>query len=231
MMKRMLASVACGGALLVLTAAGALAADVPPSRYIPPPRAPAYVPFFSWNGFYVGVNAGYGTGKSNWTDTVTSITTGDFDVKGPVAGGTVGYNTQLGGGIFGIEADFDWANIKGSTIVACATGCETRLQWLTTLRGRVGYALDRFLPYLTAGGAFGNVKGTLTSVGSFTESKAGWTAGGGVEYAFVNNWTAKLEYLYVDLGTSRCDAACSGGNPLDVKFNTHLLRGGVNYKF
>ena len=67
--------------------------------------------------------------------------------------------------------------------------------------------------------------------GSFSETKVGWTVGGGLEYAFIDNWTAKLEYLYVDLGKATCNAACSGGNPFDVTFKTNIVRGGVNYKF
>ena len=230
MIQRTLASVAFSVAALALAMASAPAADVPPSRSIPSPRAPAYVPFFSWIGFYVGINAGYGLGKSNWTDTVTGATTGDFDISGGLAGVTVGYNMQLGSAIFGLEGDFDWSNIKGSTTILCAAGCETRNEWLGTVRGRLGYALDRFLPYLTAGAAFGSFKGT-TGAGSFTETKVGWTVGGGLEYAFVNSWSVKLEYLYVDLVTANCNAACSGGNPFDVTFTTNLLRGGVNYKF
>jgi outer membrane immunogenic protein len=214
-----------------LAMAAALAADAPPGRYMPPPRAPAYVPFFSWNGLYLGINAGYGWGRSRWTDTVTGATTGHFDVNGPLVGGTVGYNLQVGGIVLGVEGDFAWSGIKGSNAIVCAPVCETELTWLGTARGRAGYALDRFLPYLTAGAAFGEVKGTVTGVGSFTDTKVGWTAGGGLEYAFAGNWSAKVEYLYVDLGKSTCSASCSGANPLDVTFDSHVVRGGLNYKF
>jgi outer membrane immunogenic protein len=214
-----------------LALVSASAADMPPSRYIPPPRAPTYVPFFTWTGFYVGANAGYGWGQSSWTDTVTTLSTGDFDVNGAVAGGTIGYNMQLGGFIFGLEGDFDWSNIKGSSLLVCLGQCETSLRWLATGRGRVGYAFDRVLPYVTGGVAFGDVRGTVTGFGSFSSTQIGWTAGAGVEVGIAGNWTAKAEYLYVDLGKSNCDIACSGGNPFDVTFQTNLVRGGINYKF
>lgn len=225
-MKRLLLA-----AVGVLVATGvALAAD-PGERRLPKPRHPTYVPFFTWNGFYVGINAGYGFGSSNWRDTVAGVSTGSFDVNGPLIGLTTGYNVQLGGFVFGLEGDFDWSNIKGSSTLNCVSTCETKNTWLATARGRVGYAFDRFLPYFTAGAAFGEIKGSVAGLGSFTETRIGWTLGGGVEYAFAHNFTAKLEYLYVDLGEANCSATCSGGNPFEVSFTTNVVRGGVNYKF
>ena len=100
-----------------------------------------------------------------------------------------------------------------------------------TARGRIGYAFDRFLPYITGGGAFGDVKGSLLGAGDFKQTKAGWTAGAGVEYAFIDNWSAKIEYLYVDLGKTTCDATCSSGNPMTATFTSKVVRGGLNYKF
>jgi outer membrane immunogenic protein len=226
-MKRLLLA-AVGVAAVAVTSA--FAADMPPSRPLPTPRAPAYVPFFTWNGFYLGLNAGYGFGDSKWTNTITSATTGSFNVNGALVGGTAGYNLQLGSMVVGLETDFDWSDIKGSTN-NCISTCKTQNTWLGTARGRIGYAFDRFLPYFTAGAAFGEVKGTVTGAGNFAETEVGWTAGAGVEYAFLDNWTAKLEYLYVDLGKANCNTACSGGNPFDVTFTTSIVRGGLNYKF
>ena len=91
-MKRLLLGVV---GLAAVAMSSALAADMPPSRSLPPPRAAAYVPFFTWNGFYVGVNAGYGFGHSNWTDTTTQVSTGNFSVNGAVVGATAGYNLQF----------------------------------------------------------------------------------------------------------------------------------------
>jgi outer membrane immunogenic protein len=189
------------------------------------------VPFFTWNGFYLGLNAGYGFGQSSWTNTVTQATTGSFDVNGGLFGGTIGYNVQFSTAVFGVEGDIAWSGIKGSSPAGCAGPCETSNTWLGTARGRLGYAFDRFLPYVTAGAAFGEIKGTFGGGSSFTDTKVGWTAGLGMEYAFLGNWSAKLEYLYVDLGKETCTSACSGGVPVDVTFTTNIVRAGVNYKF
>ena len=215
--------------LTLLTAVAAQAADMR-SRELPPPRAPVLVPFFTWNGFYAGINAGYGFGTSKWTDTVTGVSTGGFDINGALIGGTAGYNMQLGGFVLGIEGDIGGSFIKGSTASNCIT-CETSNHWLATLRGRLCYAFDRFLPYVTGGASFGDIKGEVAGAGSFSKTAVGWNVGGGLEYAFLNNWSAKLEYLYVDLGTATCGAGCSTTNPFDVTFSTQIVRGGLNYKF
>jgi outer membrane immunogenic protein len=143
----------------------------------------------------------------------------------------MGYNMQFGSTVFGIESDIAWSDIKGSSTTGCIGGCETTNTWLGTVRGRVGFALDRFLPYFTGGAAFGGITGTFAAVRSFNETNAGWTVGFGTEYAFLNNWSAKLEYLYVDLGKATCNASCSGTVPIDVTFTTSIIRAGVNYKF
>lgn len=226
-MKRLLlASVG----LVAVATASALAADAP-GRYMPPPRGPAYVPFFSWNGFYVGINAGYGFGQSSWTNNITGLTTGNFDINGGLIGGTAGYNVQLSSVVVGVEADLGWSGIKGSTTTNCAgVPCETSANWLGTARGRIGYAFDRFLPYFTAGAAFGSVEATRGG-GSAKDTQIGWTIGAGLEYAFLSNWSAKFEYLYVDLGTMTCSATCSGTVPFDTTFTTSIVRAGLNYKF
>jgi outer membrane immunogenic protein len=160
-----------------------------------------------------------------------SVSTGDFDVSGGLVGGTIGYNYQLGGVVLGLEGDFGWADIKGSTTTNCPTTCQTQVDSLGTGRVRIGYAFDRFLPYFTGGVAFGSLKGTTTGFGSFTSSQVGWVFGGGVEYAFADHWSAKAEYLYVDLGSATCGSSCSGTDPFDVTFKTSIIRGGLNYKF
>ena len=238
-LRRLLASAAASLLASPVLICMAHAADIG-SHPLPPPRAPVLVPFFTWNGFYAGINAGYGFGTSKWTNTVTGVSTGNFDVEGALAGGTAGYNLQLGGYVLGIEGDIGWnfaigsttsGSNQGSAVPGCGTTCETASDWLGTLRGRLGYALDRFLPYVTGGASFGNIEGTAASGGSFSKTAIGWTAGGGLEYAFLNNWSAKVEYLYVDLGTATCGAACSGGSPFDVTYTTQIVRGGLNYKF
>jgi outer membrane immunogenic protein len=201
---------------------------MPPAR---PPAvyAPVSVPFYNWTGVYVGLNGGYGWGTSNWDNIATA--TGNFAVTGALIGGTVGFNAQWNSVVLGLEGDLAWANLKGSTVTNCAVGCETRVDWLGTMRARAGLALDRFMPYLTAGGAFGSVKASASGFSGATETNLGWTVGGGVEYAFMGPLSAKVEYLYVDLGKFDCSTACATAAPLNVSFTSHILRAGLNYRF
>src|SRR5262245_38071017 len=178
-LKRLL--LACVG--LTALATMAEAADIPPP--MPMPKAPVFVPFFSWTGFYLGINGGYGFGDSRWTETVTGSSTGNFNVDGFVIGGTPGFNFQSGAWGFGLEGDIDWSDIKGSTTANCPLGCETKNTWLGTGRGRLGYAFDRFLPYITGGAAFGDVQANATGFSGTKKTQFGWTIGGGIEYAFI----------------------------------------------
>jgi outer membrane immunogenic protein len=200
----------------------ATAADLPARPYV---KAPAYAPqAYNWSGFYVGVNGGYGFGTSSFTDT------NNFDVNGGLVGGTVGYNWQVGQGVFGLEGDGDWSDIKGSTTTGCP-GCETRNDWLATFRGRAGYAFDRVLPYVTGGLAAGDIKAITPGFPGIDNDRVGWTVGGGLEFAIAGPWTAKLEYLYVDLGKTDCGFSCGTFTPDNVDLKENIVRGGINYKF
>jgi len=209
-------------ALLALAAAGpARAADlsVAPLYKAPPVVA---LPAYNWSGFYVGVNGGGGWGTSNCS----------FDVSGGVMGGTAGLNWQLGHAVLGLEGDVDWSSLKGSTTsTLCPAGCTTNNDWLATVRGRAGYAFDRFMPYVTGGLAVGDIKAGVPGFAGATQTNAGWTAGGGVELALTNNWTAKAEYLHVDLGNMNCGFNCGvvAGNSASLK--SDIVRGGVNFRF
>jgi outer membrane immunogenic protein len=211
---------------LVALTATAAAADL--SRPAPQPyyKAPVMVPAYSWTGFYIGLNGGGGFGRSAWDST------GGFDISGGLVGGTAGYNYQFGQAVVGIEGDIDWADINGTTTtVACPLGCKTSDSWLSTVRGRLGYAADRFMPYVTGGAAFGDVKTSTPGFAGANNSEAGWTLGAGLEFALAQNWTAKAEYLYVDLGKFNCGLSCGGFVTNNVSFTTNLVRAGVNYRF
>jgi outer membrane immunogenic protein len=218
---------ACAGLLAAAMAAPSFAADLSRPAY---KAQPYYVAPFIWSGFYVGINGGYGFGKSSWSG--PGFTTGDFNVNGPLAGITLGYNMQTGVWVWGLEADLDYSWMKGSTTTGCGgSGCETRNTWLGTARGRIGYAWDRWLPYITGGAAFGAIRTTPPAPDTYTEkTKVGWTAGLGVEYAFMGAWSAKLEYLYADLGKVSCGSASCGG-VIDVTLKSNIVRAGVNYRF
>ncbi len=151
------------------------------------------------------------------------------DPTGGVYGGTLGYNFQTGTWVWGLEGDFDGTTIKGST--DCFGGsCETKMPWLATGRLRLGYAgWNNWLPFLTGGAAYGNVKAT-SPFGDASQSEWGWTAGAGLEYAFGANWSAKAEYLYVDLGDFDCGSNC-GATPDNVSFKSGIVRAGINLRF
>jgi outer membrane immunogenic protein len=195
-----------------------------------PAKGPIYVaPVYNWTGFYVGINGGGGWGTSDWNNAFGNA---NAKTSGFLAGGTIGYNYQVGQAVFGLEGDFDWSNIRGSTSngICAGTTCETRNSWLSTARGRLGYAADRWMPYVTGGAAFGDIKANAAGFGSQKETKTGWTVGGGLEAAISGPWTAKIEYLYVDLGKGSCDVTVCG-TPTDVDFKAHVVRAGLNYRF
>lgn len=222
-MKRLVLALAGVAALTGSAAAADLARPAPEPYY----KAPVYAPVYNWSGFYIGVNGGGAWGNSNWT------TLGGVNTSGGLAGGTVGYNYQMNQVVLGVEGDIDWADISGSgtsATGACALGCTTKDSWLSTVRGRVGYAADRFLPYVTGGLALGDIKASVPGFAGSDTTNAGWTIGGGIEFAIAGHWTAKAEYLYVDLGKVTCGIAC-GAATQNVSFNANLFRGGINYRF
>ncbi len=232
-MKRILFAAA-----LALAAGGqAFAADLPqppPPPYIPPP-----VPVFSWTGIYIGVNGGYAFGDSNWSSPGLA-STGNFSTDGGLIGGTIGGNYQWGQFVLGIEGDGDWQNLSGTTSNgSCAVfACTTQSDWLATVRGRAGFAWDRILFYGTGGAAFGNVQASAGNLAFSSSTQTGWAAGAGIEAAISPNWTVKVEYLYVDLGSqscgfSNCGAynANGGGVPTNVSLTENIIRAGVNFKF
>jgi len=225
----------------------AFAADLPPA---PPPRAPVvYVPpvlpVYNWSGVYLGINGGWGFGNAKFS--IPANTTSSFPAvsgtatdNGGVGGGTAGVNWQTGSFVFGVEGDWDYSAINtGTTLTICnVTGtCQTGNNWLATLRGRAGYAADRVLFYGTAGGAFANMQTVVGGVTN-THDQAGWTAGAGIEWAFADNWTAKVEYLFVDIGSGTvncsagpCVSAYGAPIPVSVSLTENLIRAGVNFKF
>jgi len=218
-MKKLLLA---GVGLLALGVASASAADIQ-RRQVVTKSAPLYTPVsvYNWTGFYVGINGGGGWGRSDFGPT---LPTGTFNTSGALIGSTVGYNYQMGNIVLGVEGDVDWTNIRGSAACAGIT-CSVRNDWLATARGRLGYAFDRWMPYVTGGAAFGNIKTDVSGLAGGNTTKTGWTVGGGLEAAIAGPWTAKVEYLHVDLGR--------GGSVLgsDASFKTDIVRAGLNYRF
>jgi len=226
-MKRVLLS----GVALAALVGSAAAADVPRRVVQQQVRAPvAYVaPVYNWSGWYAGINGGWGWSNASLSGAPRS---GDLDGSGGLFGGTLGYNWQNNQVVFGIEGDLDWSNIKGNATCRGGLTCSVRNEWLGTVRGRVGYAMDRVMPYITGGLAFGDVNARATGFPGASDMRTGWTLGGGVEFALSAPWTAKLEYLYVDLGDFNCGRACGApAGPDRVEFRSHIVRAGLNYRF
>jgi outer membrane immunogenic protein len=226
MMNSKLSKAVAAAVALIAAPYAAQAADIPARGYYKaPPRSVAA--YYNWTGFYAGIVAGYGMGTSDWS----AVPTASNKPKGALFGGTLGYNWQTGAFVYGLEGDFNWSGVKGSATCGGAFNCETANSWLATFRGRVGYSFDRWLPYVTLGGAYGDIKATTSLANlsaSSSKSQLGWTAGAGVEYAFLGNWSAKLEYLYVDLGSADLGTAAV---PNNVSFKENIIRAGLNYKF
>jgi outer membrane immunogenic protein len=208
---------------LLATPYSADAADMPVPIYKGGVRS--VIAYYNWTGFYAGINAGYGWGKSDW-----SALNVDTSPSGFIIGGTLGYNYQTGSFVWGLEGDIAWSNLKGSTNCGLGLTCETSNKWFATARGRVGYAFDRFMPYITGGAAFGDIEAKVNPLAlTASETRVGWTAGAGLEYAFLGNWTAKIEYLYVDLGSF--GTTFTAPLPNNVSFKENVVRAGLNYKF
>lgn len=224
-MKKYLLATVFLGALLPVS--GAYAADL---SY--PVKAPPVVviPVFSWTGFYLGANVGYGGDKFKYPYNVSDdFREDDFDLNGDFkltssgffGGGQIGYNYQFDNSwVIGIEADFQWSGIEGelsgnasldvngNNELDASFSAGSEVEWFGTIRGRLGYAWDKVFLYGTGGAAYGKVKShysinidDFNASDSVSDTQWGWTVGAGLEYAITNNWTFKTEYLYVDLGS------------------------------
>jgi outer membrane immunogenic protein len=235
-----------GTALVTAVSGSAMAADL--SRPTPAP-APVYtkapmMAAFSWTGFYIGGDGGYGFGKSAGTfgNAIGLFPLAySYNVNGPIAGGFVGGNYQMGQLVIGAEADWQWANLTGNSGGMPYFG--TNLTFSSTVksygsaRGRLGYAVDHWLFFGTAGWAWGTWSETYGRTGlppAFTNSvtsNKGWTAGAGIEYAFTNNVIGRVEYRYTDLGTVTFADIPSNTSDAGNKVTISDIRAGLSFKF
>ena len=219
-------------AALAIAMSGAQAADLP---VVPPPIAATPAPANDWSGFYLGVHGGYGFGQTDMSINGGAFTT-DYDIDGWLVGGQAGFNIQSGMWLFGVEADIAYSSIDGSysDTAAFDQTAITDINWLATIRARAGLHYDWWMPYITGGVAFADVDHTISPTGivvlgaSLSDTLVGWTVGGGVEAMFNPNWTAKLEYLYVDLEDV---SFTSGGDFGTFDEDFHVIRAGLNYHF
>jgi outer membrane immunogenic protein len=252
--------------LLALTALPAAAADIPMKA---PIVAPAMAPAATWTGFYIGANGGGTFGKTGASHTGiplgSPLASGDYNLDhnttGWFGGGQIGYNFQAAQWLFGVEADFQGADIKGTgtlsgLAVAQRNGVSAfpgnfvtasdKLDYFGTLRGRFGGLVSNdLLLYATGGLIYGRVNDNgqfhyqtpVDYVAAASGMKTGWTAGAGFEYRIVQNWSVKAEYLYYDLGSQTITsnfgvpATPPFQSQFDFKTRGSLVRGGINYLF
>jgi outer membrane immunogenic protein len=258
--RALLAAIAVVGFASVATAA-----DMPVKARVAAPVES------TWTGFYAGVNAGWGWSKANSTATPFGATAiADFapmsvsnTAQGSVFGGQLGYNWQLKSLVLGVEGDFDGAGINGSAATTTPSilngGTATdgvmvheKINWLASVRGRIGYTWGPGLAYATGGAAWENVSvNTLLSadtapgvfgqsgIGSFSTTKSGWVVGAGYEWMVAPHWTVRGEYLHYGFGSGPtnavaipgCAAGPCGANVSVSKVDVDVVRLGVNYMF
>lgn len=195
-------------------------------------------------GWYAGVAAGGGWGRIE-QDNTTPFLSGHYNASGGLLGATLGYNWKYGEMVPGIETDFSYARIRGSTIgtnpyygYCGALHCASEIRALGTLRGRLGFEWHNLLPYVTGGLAYADVHGEEGNggpgaFGAGSTGMSGWTAGAGVEGRLAPRWTFRGEYLYIDLGNRSVFTDNIGGSYFieGLSVRSQILRLGVNYHF
>jgi outer membrane immunogenic protein len=225
----------CGAFALLASGGVAHTADLG-RPYPPPVAAPAL--HASWAGFYAGINVGYAWADVSATARLGGLT-GPFadSMNGIIGGAQVGYNWQVGSFVFGIETDLqaaDQAHTKTGTLFGIGFTETNEIGYFGTVRGRLGFSMGRWLPYVTGGFGYGdfayvnvNPLSTLTA-----SHHTAWVVGGGVEAALAGPWSAKLEYLYLDTGdfTDRFTTV-AGVITATSRTKDHILRVGLNYRF
>lgn len=242
-------TIALSLSILAVTAVSAFGADLPARVYT---KAPPVIPeVWDWSGFYIGVQGGGGWGTSKETffnapNSPAFVGTQNYDISGGMAGGVAGYNWQSGPVVFGIEGDYNWANIKGTSGIinvgppSLGDTYFTNVRSFGDVKGRVGWAANQLLVYVDGGAAFAQINhqydaalnGGAGNTFSSNTSRTGWTVGVGLEYMFARNWTGRVEFDWVGLGTSQIQyTAVPPTNYSSWSDSFGVVKVGVNYKF
>jgi outer membrane immunogenic protein len=234
----------------VALSTSAMAADIPARMPVKAP--PPVMAGPSWAGFYIGLNAGVAWNHASFTDlgalsgAVFAFPIGtEFwspDKAGFTGGGQIGHNLQSGNLVYGIEADVNFVGNKTSATIpgvfANSVTATTKLDWMATVRGRLGVTMSPTLIYVTGGWAVAHFEDTWVAslapgvIGSVEKVRSGWTVGGGVEHMFARNWTVKIEALYADFG-SWTGGLAAIGQVYRSRFEHEVVtvRGGLNYRW
>ena len=232
-------------ALFAAVSPGAFAADVPIRG--PAPAAPYTTPcpypcyYYNWTGFYIGANVGGAWERSTLTDNFFNASFNN-DRSGFIAGGQIGYNWQLSPQfVVGVEWMFDGTDIRSDTTTVVSPVIITtsaKVDWITSLAARFGWAANNWLFYGKAGGAWVHDTITLTAAvtgdGTFSatasDTQSGWLFGAGIEYGFAPNWSARLEWDHIGLGDVN-HAGFFVPDTITVSRRLDLLTVGLNYRF
>jgi len=238
--SKMKTTLMSAAAVLALSCASALAADLGARPVYTKAPMMAPVPVFDWTGFYIGAHAGYGWADATYSDPrATPGWSLNNKMNGGLFGGQLGYNVQLGNFVLGVEGEASWSGISGgATDVAPFAGdaYDTKMKWLAMGTGKLGVAFDRAMLYAKGGAVWADTEYNYNAVGfgpsSASKTRFGWTVGAGVEYAFAPNWSAKLEYNYLDFGKKTIDIVpLANGFTADIDQTAHLVKIGINYRF
>jgi outer membrane immunogenic protein len=230
---------------------------IAPDFFTAPPAMSAPRPY-NWTGAYIGINAGGGAGHMSWVSTPDGAN-GSSSLSGGFFGGTLGYNLQAGNSAFVLGEEVDLTRtsfggkiptivgpivnpntglVTGFAPVSCTPNCENTNPWLVTARLRFGVSLDwprpyftAVMPYFTAGVSVARLEAGIagTPLGTQSKNNLSWTVGAGVEFVITDRWTAKLEYLHVDLDGFSCDTSC-GATTVSMRMNENIIRAGLNFR-
>jgi outer membrane immunogenic protein len=239
---------ATGLALLILVGATmpVSAADLarPMATKAPPP---AVVAVYNWSGIYIGGHLGYGWADPAIMPLVGGPITNHPLPNGALGGGQIGINWQAGAWIAGLESDASWGNLDDTRVctqvlTGLTISCRGAPKYFGTIDGRIGYAMDRVLWYVKGGAAWSHEDFTQAGItapvctgtpcnGSVFQW--GWNLGGGVEYAFAPNWSAKIEYKYMDFGHADTVTVTNGtmSNVFQLTKTIQTVELGLNYRF
>jgi outer membrane immunogenic protein len=228
-------------------AAPAMAADLPVQTYSK--VAPVMIPVaYDWSGFYLGVNGGWGSTRTCWDEDLPGgsiASAGCHDATGGVAGGQIGYRWEASYWVFGLEAQGNWANLRGSNtslVSGAPFSNRSRIDAFGLFTGQIGYAFNSALLYVKGGAAVvaDRYDGFNTSTGTVFdtapgENRWGGTVGAGIEFSFAPNWSAAVEYDHIFLGTNQMDFASSVDGTFTrqdrVRQDADLVTVRVNYRW